>query len=37
MSRLKARVESIQSHIGAGELEKAFEELQVLEPILQSP
>jgi len=37
MSRVKARVESIQSHIGAGELEKAFEELQTLDPILQSP
>jgi hypothetical protein len=37
MTRIKARVESIQRHIGAGELEKAFEELQALNPILESP
>ncbi len=37
MTRIKARVESIQMHIDAGELEKAFEELQALKPILESP
>ncbi len=37
MSRLKSRVESIQRRIGAGEFEKAFEELQALNPILDSP
>ena len=37
ISRVKARVESIQRHIGAGELEEAYEELQALDPILQSP
>ncbi len=37
ISRVKPRVERIQQHIGAGELEKAFEELQALAPILASP
>jgi len=37
ISRVKARVESIQRHIGSGELEKAFEEVQALDPILESP
>jgi hypothetical protein len=37
MSRIKARVESIQKHIDAGELGKAFEEVQALEPILDAP
>ena len=36
ISPVKERVESIQRHIGAGELEKAFEELQALYPILGS-
>ena len=37
MSRLKPRVESIQRHIAAGELDKAYEERQALDPILDSP
>ncbi len=37
ISRVKARVESIQRHIRDGELEKAFEELQALNPVLESP
>lgn len=37
MDRIKTRVESIQKHLDAGELEKAFEEVQALEPILNSP
>jgi hypothetical protein len=37
MNRIKARVESIQRRLDAGELEKAFEEVQALEPILDSP
>jgi hypothetical protein len=37
MNRIKARVESIQKHIAAGELVNAFDELQGLEPILESP
>ena len=37
IGRVKGRVESIQRRIGAGELEKAFEEVQALEPILDSP
>jgi len=37
INRIKARVESIQKHIAAGELAKAFEEIQDLEPILESP
>jgi hypothetical protein len=36
MSGVKTRVESIQKHIEAGELEKAFEEVQALNPILES-
>jgi hypothetical protein len=37
MNRIKARVESIQKHIAAGEPVNAFDELQALEPILASP
>jgi hypothetical protein len=37
MRRVKPRVESIQRHLGAGELEEAFEELRSLDPILESP
>ena len=37
ISRVKARVESIQRHIRDGELEKALEELQALNPVLESP
>jgi hypothetical protein len=37
MSRVAPRVESIQRHIGAGELEQAYEELQALYPILAAP
>jgi len=37
INRIKARVESIQKHITAGEPAKAFDEIQELEPILQSP
>ena len=39
MNRIRPRVESIQKHIDAGELGKAYEELQALKPILdqQSP
>jgi hypothetical protein len=36
MNQVKARVESIQKRIGAGELEKAFEEVQALDPILDA-
>ena len=35
--RVKARVESIQRHIQDGELEKAYEERQALDPILEPP
>ena len=37
INRIKARVESIQKHIAAGELANAFDEIQDLEPILESP
>jgi hypothetical protein len=37
ISRVKARVESIQRHFRAGELEKAFEEHSALNPMLESP
>jgi uncharacterized protein involved in exopolysaccharide biosynthesis len=37
MNRIKARVESIQRRLDVGDLEKAFEEVQALEPILDSP
>ncbi len=37
MALVKPRVESIQKRIGAGELEKAFAEVQALEPILDGP
>ena len=37
INRIKARVESIQKHIAAGEPAKAFDEIQELEPILESP
>lgn len=37
MNRIKARVESIQKHIAAGELVNAFDEFKGLEPILDSP
>jgi hypothetical protein len=37
INRIKPRLESIQKHIAAGELANAFEELQELEPILESP
>jgi len=37
INRIKARLESIQKHIAAGELVKAFDEIQDLEPILESP
>jgi hypothetical protein len=37
IGRVQLRVESIQRRIGAGELQKAFDELQALEPILASP
>ena len=37
INRIKARLESIQKHIAAGELVNAFDELHDLEPILKSP
>ena len=37
INRIKARLESIQKHIAAGELVNAFDEIQDLEPILRSP
>ena len=37
MNRIKARVDSIQKHIDAGELAQAYEEIQALKPILASP
>lgn len=37
MREVKQRVESIQRLIGAGELKKAFDELQLLNPVLESP
>lgn len=37
MKQIKVRVESIQKRIGAGELERAFEEVQALDPILAGP
>jgi uncharacterized protein involved in exopolysaccharide biosynthesis len=37
INRIKAQVESIQKHIAAGEPAKAFDEIQELEPILESP
>ena len=37
INRIKARLESIQKHIAAGELVNAFDELHDLEPILESP
>jgi hypothetical protein len=37
MNRIKARLESIQKHIGAGELANAFNEIKDLEPILEVP
>jgi hypothetical protein len=37
INRIKARLESIQKHIAAGELANAFDELQELEPVLESP
>jgi hypothetical protein len=37
INRIKARLESIQKHIIAGELVNAFDEIQDLEPILESP
>lgn len=37
ISLVKSRVESIQRHLAAGALEKAFEELQALDRILESP
>jgi hypothetical protein len=37
INRIKARLESIQKHIAAGELVNAFNEIQDLEPILESP
>jgi hypothetical protein len=36
MNLVKARVESIQKRIGAGELEKAYEEVQALDPIFDA-
>ena len=37
INRIKARLESIQKHIAAGELVNAFDEIRDLEPILESP
>ena len=37
MNRIRARLDGIQKHIAAGELVKAFDELQDLEPTLASP
>ena len=37
IARVRPRVESIQQHVGSGELERAYAELQALEPILKSP
>jgi len=37
INRIKTRIDSIQKHIAAGELVKAFDEIQDLEPILASP
>jgi hypothetical protein len=37
IDRIKDRMASIQKHIDAGELKNAFEELQALDPILESP
>jgi len=37
INRIKPRLESIQKHIAAGELVNAYDEIQALEPILESP
>jgi hypothetical protein len=37
MNRIRTQIESIQKRIAAGELGKAYEEVQAIEPILESP